>query len=203
MVAGEPSRQTPRREAQHLIALARRDPGARAGDSGSACPGCEPRGQPAAHRDRRSESAVVWHWAPVGAGARNRKRAELVRDAPVVSELRADAQCWATQTYDLRAFTAEFSALRKRLPTVALAGPTVCFSVAAEPPEVPRRRAHAPGGDRPPLSAQPLCHQPRVTERPYRREHAQPIRLTRARRRDHAVRRDRTSPRRHVQDPTR
>ena len=29
------------------------------------------------------------------------------------------------RTYDLRAFTAEFSALRKRLPTVALAGPTV------------------------------------------------------------------------------
>jgi hypothetical protein len=97
-------------------------------------------------------------------------------------------------TYDVRAFTAEFSALRKPLPRVALAGPAVGalpwlrnlpgLLVAEPTPRV---------GDPPPLSAQSLLHDPRVTELPDRREHAEPIRISRARRRNRAVCQDRAS----------
>ena len=89
------------------------------------------------------------------------------------------------RTYDLRAFGAEFSALRKRLPRVALAGPTVgALPWLQNLRSVPRRRANAPGSDPAPLSAQSLLHDPWVSELPDRREHAQLNRVTRARRRN-------------------
>ena len=105
------------------------------------------------------------------------------------------------RTYDLRAFTAEFSALGKRLPKVALAGPTVGALPWLQ--NLRRFLAAEPTLRVVTLHRYPLNRCLRTPGSPNYPTVANMLSSSASRglaRRNHAIRQDRTSARRHVPD---